>query len=330
MKKVRRFNGEEDSYVEDTASRKANIDRALAEANKPEAMGEGNPKYNFDEFTAYQQESPSKDPFAEAAPAKAAPAAPAAPKAKPPIVTLQQLNAFKKEFGADKDLTDYMNKQQGLTRRGGATPPVSSNDRQMRDTSIGLGPTVEKAQALEAQSLEKKRRAAMEKSQALEPVYPEQALMGGAGVGIKSIAKAAQNLANRGGAKEAAKRVEPYLAKEAQMALPAPAKQLALPAPARQLGYDKAAGKTASKTAERNARTQGRQDEMSRENLRRYGMTDDTSRDAVNAVRENLGMGRGFKVIKKGGSVKGYASGGKVRSASSRADGIAIRGKTRA
>jgi len=245
------------------------------------------------------------------------------PAVKPPIVTMDQV----KKAGFST-LREYLNDKQGLKPRG--APAVSSNDRQMRDTSIGLGPTVEKAQALEAQSLEKKRRAAMEKSQALEPVYPEQALMGGAGVGIKSIAKAAQNLANRGGAKEAATRIEPYLAKEAQMALPAPAKQLALPAPARQLGYDKAAGKTASKTAERNARTQGRQDEMSRENLRRYGMTDDTSRDAVNAVRENLGMGRGFKVMKKGGSTQSYASGGKVRSASSRADGCAIRGKTRA
>lgn len=243
-------------------------------------------------------------------------------EAKPPIVTKEQLEK------SGLSLRDYMNKQQGLTRRGGATPPVSTKSVASGER---LGPTLEKAQALEARSsAEKARRAAMEKSQALEPVYPEQALMGGAGVGIKSIAKAAQNLANRGGAKEAATRIEPYLAKEAQMALPAPAKQLALPAPARQLGYDKAAGKTASKTAERNARTQGRQDEMSRENLRRYGMTDDTSRDAVNAVRENLGMGRGFKVMKKGGSTQSYASGGKVRSASSRADGIAIRGKTRA
>jgi len=250
-------------------------------------------------------------------------------EAKPPIVTKEQLEK------SGLSLRDYMNKQQGLTRRGGATPPVSTKSVASGER---LGPTLEKAQALKASGsksvLEKydakgNRRPTAE-AQALEGVYPEQALMGGAGFGIKNIAKAAQNLANRGGAKEAATRIEPYLAKEAQMALPAPAKQLALPAPARQLGYDKAAGKTASKTAERNARTQGRQDEMSRENLRRYGMTDDTSRDAVNAVRENLGMGRGFKVMKKGGSTQSYASGGKVRSASSRADGIAIRGKTRA
>ena len=238
-------------------------------------------------------------------------------EAKPPIVTMDQV----KKAGFS-NLRDYLNDKQKLTRRGAPAADTSN--------AYGKEQQYQRAQEAAQSSAEKARRAAMEKSQALEGSYPEQALMGGAGFGIKSLAQAAKNLANRGGAKEAAKRVEPYLAKEAQMALPAPAKQLALPAPARQLGYDKAAGKTASKTAERNARTQGRQDEMSRENLRRYGMTDDTSRDAVNAVRENLGMGRGFKVMKKGGSTQGYASGGKVRSASSRADGIAIRGKTRA
>ena len=238
-------------------------------------------------------------------------------EAKPPIVTMDQV----KKAGFS-NLRDYLNDKQKLTRRGAPAADTSN--------AYGKEQQYQRAQEAAQSSAEKARRAAMEKSQALEGSYPEQALMGGAGFGIKSLAQAAKNLANRGGAKEAAKRVEPYLAKEAQMALPAPPSRLALPAPARQLGYDKAAGKTASKMAERNARTQGRQDEMSRENLRRYGMTDDTSRDAVNAVRENLGMGRGFKVMKKGGSTQGYASGGKVRSASSRADGIAIRGKTRA
>jgi hypothetical protein len=297
------------------------MDRALAEANKPEAIGTSSPKYkDMADFMASRRVAPVQE-TEEPGRVFAAPDRFSPPAAKPPVVTKEQLEK------SGLSLRDYMNKQQGLTRRGGATPPVSSNDRQMRDTSIGLGPTVEKAQALEAQSLEKKRRAAMEKSQALEGSYPVENIVGGAASLLKA---GAGKLFGQGAAKEAAKRVEPYLAKEAQMALPAPAKQLALPAPARQLGYDKAAGKTASKTAERNARTQGRQDEMSRENLRRYGMTDDTSRDAVNAVRENLGMGRGFKVMKKGGSTQSYASGGKVRSASSRADGIAIRGKTRA
>ena len=40
------------------------------------------------------------------------------PKAKAPIVTKDQLSAFQKKHGSDKTLRDYMNNQQGLTRRG--------------------------------------------------------------------------------------------------------------------------------------------------------------------------------------------------------------------
>ena len=68
----------------------------------------------MDEFTAYRQEKPAQDPFAEI---------PIEPKAKPKVVTKEQLQAFKAKYGADKDLTDYMNKQQGLVRRKPATPP---------------------------------------------------------------------------------------------------------------------------------------------------------------------------------------------------------------
>ena len=49
-------------------------------------------------------------------------------------------------------------------------------------------------------------------------------------------------------------------------------------------------------------------------------------------TREPLKLGREMPklTMKKGGSVKKMASGGKVKSASSRADGCAVRGKTRA
>ena len=51
----------------------------------------------------------------------------AAPKAKPAIVTLQQLNAFKAKYGADKDLTDYMNAQAGgLKRRNNVNPDMGA------------------------------------------------------------------------------------------------------------------------------------------------------------------------------------------------------------
>ena len=66
-------------------------------------------------------EAPASRPMASAAPVAAA------PKAKPAIVTLQQLNAFRKEFGADKDLTDYMNAQAGgLKRRNKANPDMET------------------------------------------------------------------------------------------------------------------------------------------------------------------------------------------------------------
>jgi hypothetical protein len=150
------------------------------------------------------------------------------PAAKTPIVTKEELAK------SGLSLRDYMNKQQGLTRRGGATPAA--------DTSTAYGKEQQYQRAQEAaQTPEgKAKRAAMEKSQAIEASYPEQALMGGAGFGIKSIAKAAQNLANRGGAKTAAKRLERpdptfrekelEILKDIPRSLPAPSK-LALPKP---------------------------------------------------------------------------------------------------
>jgi len=51
---------------------------------------------------------------------KAAPA-----KAKAKVVSKKELDAFRATHGADKDLRDYMNKQQGLTRRGGAAPAAT-------------------------------------------------------------------------------------------------------------------------------------------------------------------------------------------------------------
>jgi hypothetical protein len=242
------------------------------------------------------------------------------PAAKTPIVTKEELAK------SGLSLRDYMNKQQGLTRRGGATPAA--------DTSTAYGKEQQYQRAQEAaQTPEgKAKRAAMEKSQAIEASYPEQALMGGAGFGIKSIAKAAQNLANRGGAKTAAKRLERpdptfrekelEILKDIPRSLPAPSK-LALPKPTPKLGYDKAG----AKAAERGGRAEGRQAEMLKENARRSGLREDASAETLKAVRDKLG-GDKFTVMKRGGSVQGYASGGAV-SASRRGDGIAQRGKTR-
>jgi hypothetical protein len=44
------------------------------------------------------------------------------------VVTEKQLQAFKEQYGADKDLTDYMNQQKGLHRRGSPAPPIIELD----------------------------------------------------------------------------------------------------------------------------------------------------------------------------------------------------------
>ena len=296
---------------------------------------EGNNENIDDETRARAMASVDKDPLGDFIKSKGLDRGPAeapsygmtladrqTPRNKPSVVSEKQLQAFKAKYGADKDLTDYMNDQAGGLKRRNA--PAA-------DTSKAYGKEQQYQRAQEAaQTPEgKAKRAAMEKSQAVENVYPEQALLGGAGFGIKSIAKAAQNLANRGGAKEAAKRVEPtFREKELEIIKEVPrllegSKKLALPKPTPKLGYDKAG----AKAAERGGRAEGRQAEMLKENARRSGLREDASAETLKAVRDKLG-GDKFTVMKRGGSVQGYASGGAV-SASRRGDGIAQRGKTR-
>jgi hypothetical protein len=156
----------------------------------------------------------------------------ASAKDKPPVVTKEELEK------SGLSLRDYMNKQQGLTRRGAPAANTSN--------AYGKEQQYQRAQEAEQTPEGKAKRAAMEKSQALERSYPLENMVGGAaGVGIKTIAKLAQNLANRGGgAKTVVKRlerVEPTfrereleIIKEVPRELPGRAKQLALPSPVRK------------------------------------------------------------------------------------------------
>ena len=244
------------------------------------------------------------------------------PAAKPPIVTMDQV----KKAGFST-LREYLNDQQGLKPRG--TPPPSKSTA--ADTSEAYGKEQQYQRASEAaQTPEgKAKRAAMEKSQAVENVYPEQALLGGAGFGIKSIAKAAKDLANRGGAKEAAKRVEPTfrekeleIIKEVprllggpkkQLALPAPPSKLALPAPPKRLPYDRPAASAAESTK---AKLAGE--------LRRGAQP-----TKFTSPRKSTASKKTRKFNEDEGGVE-FRRGGSVSSASKRADGCAIRGKTRA
>ena len=152
------------------------------------------------------------------------------------------------------------------------------------------------------------KRKKQEAEQGLERVTPETALLPGGS--LKVLSAAAKKLA------------APKMAKYSQEALPAPTKRLT---------YDKA-GAVARKRAER---AEARKSEMLKENARRYGLDEDSPgyEAAAGAVRKNLG-GKDF-AFKKGGSVKKampmkkMASGGSVSNPSKRADGAAIKGKTR-
>jgi hypothetical protein len=99
-----------------------------------------------------------------------------------------------------------------------------------------------------------------------------------------------------------------------------PTRQLSGPSKADLMARDRA-----SRAAER-------QTEMLRENARRSGLDpDNINADVANAIRQNMG-GKYFSLgMKRGGAVKKMAKGGvtKSSSASSRADGIASKGKTK-
>jgi len=145
-------------------------------------------------------------------------------------------------------------------------------------------------------------RKRAEQAQALERVYPEQAMIA---PGAKGVAALAKGLANR----------SPRLSEMTMQSLPAPTARLTGPSA------------SALKEAERAKRAATRQAEMRAENASRYGL--DTTSPGARALRNKID-GEGFVLRKNGGAVKKMASGGMtVSKASSRADGIAQRGKTR-
>jgi len=123
--KMRRFNGDDNSYVEGTAtSLRDDVEDQLRQINTDRMAKIVN-----------SSESSTREPPA------AAPVA-AAPKAKPAIVTLKQLNAFKAKYGADKDLTDYRNAEAGgLKRRNKVNPTLGeAKDKNAQDAADAIDP----------------------------------------------------------------------------------------------------------------------------------------------------------------------------------------------
>jgi hypothetical protein len=188
-------------------------------------------------------------------------------------------------------------------------------------------PAVKQAPTMPAE--EKARMESLVKKQALTKVTPEEMLIGGGG--LKVLRTAGKKLAD----KIAAGRTKTYTQAEIDAMTPklsgpsAGSKTPALPSPTPKLPYDKA-GAMSKKRAER---AEARDVEMKRGNARNYGLDpDDLSTSTLESLRKNIGAGE--FTMKKGGKVKvksTYKSGGSVKSsASRRADGCAIRGKTRA
>jgi len=181
-------------------------------------------------------------------------------------------------------------------------------------TKTTVSKTPAKAPPMPAE--EKARMETLVKKQALERVTPEETLIGGGG--LKVLRAAGKKLAD----KIAAGRTKTYTPAEIDAMtpkLPGPSaiKQLENKA-TKMLPYDKA-GMMAKKRSER---AEARVDAMRKENAGRYGVTD-FSAPGFGSLRD--------KMMKKGGKVSSYKSGGSVKtSASKRADGCAIRGKTRA
>jgi len=181
------------------------------------------------------------------------------------------------------------------------------------------GPTPETPEEYKA------RMEGLVKKQALTPVRPEEMLIGGGG--LKVLQAAGRNLASKiAKNRELNDYVVPKLTGPS-----ASSRTPALPSPTPRLPYDKA-GAMSKKRADR---AEARDVEMKRGNAKNYGIDPDApgSASALDSLRRNIGDGE--FAMRKGGKVKAkakttYKSGGSVSSASKRADGCAIRGKTRA
>jgi hypothetical protein len=213
---------------------------------------------------------------------------------------------------------DTSEREPSYTRKGGATADELANYKPPAKNSNysneGRGREMTKEQQFARADAEARspegvaKRKKQEAEQGLERVTPETAMLPGGA--LKALSAAAKKLAT------------PKMAKYSQEALPAPTKRLT---------YDKA-GTVARKRAER---AEARKSEMLKENARRYGLDESSPgyEAAAGAVRKNLG-GKDF-AFKKGGSVKKampikkMASGGSASNPSKRADGAAIKGKTR-
>jgi hypothetical protein len=217
--------------------------------------------------------------------------------------------AGKTGYGEQNDLPET----ESVTRVTAARTPAKT----VAAPKKPAGPTPETPEEYKA------RMEGLVKKQGLERVSPETALIGGGG--LKLLQTAGRNLASKiAGNRKLNEYVVPKLAGP---------KTPALPSPTPKLTYDKA-GAMAKRRDERAA---ARMKQMKQDNYdagpagraRASGaMVDDLTPGGADLLSTQLRPD-----FKRGGKVKtkmSYKSGGSVSSASKRADGCAIRGKTRA
>jgi hypothetical protein len=226
------------------------------------------------------------------------------PSTKPGVTTTPALKPMAQRYQPKADRPNQNFSNEGRKGPAGQTPASSSKYPDIRGSA---------ADSVNANL----RKNIREGSQAVEGVYPESNFVA---PGLRAAQSAIKGIAGRFGG-DSAKAASPYL-KELPYSGP---KQLTN-APTKQLPYDKAGAMGRA----REARAASRNEEMLRENARRSGLDPDNMNPATTKlVRDRLG-GDDFSLgMKRGGKVRGYASGGSVSSASSRGDGIASKGKTR-
>jgi len=236
---------------------------------------------------------------------------------KPEITTFNEKTGVKGDSGSRKgdsgnrvvskkeladsglSLRDFLNKERGLTRRGEpAAKPAPKADTAPKQSQAEKDYAEAEAKAKTPEA--KAERDKQIKGQAAENITGDFIPMGRL---AKAAGAAGTALAKFGGPKG--------LTMAERQALPAPAPRLTGPSKADLVSRDRA------------ARAAGRQEEMLKENASRYGLDPKSAgyEGVSKAVRKELGDGKFSLGMKRGGAVKS--------SASSRADGIAQRGRTK-
>lgn len=266
--------------------------------------------------------------------------APLKSAAKAPIVTKEQMT----KAGFD-NLRDYMNAQKGLTRRQEPPKPAPAQSAKPAGPMgrTAMGKTAEQEMAAIEAGKQARGKAEIERLKSvdkpLERVAPEAALLGGPG--LKALRSLGSGIGSK--AAQAAKpRVEPRIPQEAAKAAPAKppadyyygAKQskpgdLTTKAPrgaeVATKGSEPKGGALAPKSGQLARR--GKEPEQLESPKRRLPYEKDmgpVEYAAAKNKRRLLDRDRRSDDV-----IESRKSGGKVGSASRRADGIATRGKTR-